>query len=405
MALQYLSNGKQQENPYEVSPLSSDAGSISRHESWLSGRFDLMLPPIRQNHNEQDHHQRFVPNWPPPPGTPPGHSTQHIPVPMPPNNTPVVTPEESLEDVSLDGQSSPNNIHQELEERLQDVQFANLAPAVHLRPSSFEIMGCVPPSEFKQLARTRIGRAGQPGASQYHHGRQYGLNRTLTPYPSGTAPAGILSVGTRCIRFINNSEDPAPGREVTASQNGTLRAPRQSHQTSSYEHFGIKRLIILIVSCGLALASFLLLTQSVAVMTVFRAADEPLNPGYIVECVLSIIILLPSIACLVLVFIGKDIVFPYTLRSPFARRQPPQPKEFELASTSRPVTTNIQDIERGEVQHQVILQPTTPVQGPAESRELLLQAAASNPTVAPSTTQTSIVTELCDAVCAPDTRP
>ncbi|KUI59079.1 hypothetical protein VP1G_06358 [Cytospora mali] len=404
MASQHLTNGKQQKNPYEVSPLSSDAGSISRHESWLSGRFDLVLPPTQQNHNEQIHHQQFVPNWPLPPATPPGLSNQHILVPMPPNNTPVITPEVSLEDVSLDGQNSPNNIHQELKERLQDVQLATIAPAVHLRPSSFEIMGCLTPSEFKQSARTRTGHAGQPGASQYHHGHQYGLNRTPTPYPSGAAPAGILSVGTRRIRFINNPEDPAPGRAVTASQNGTLRAPQQSHQTS-YEHFGTKRLVILIVSCGLALASFLLLTQSVAVMTVFRAADEPLNSGYIVECVLSIIILLPSIGCLVLVFIGRDIVFPYTLRSPFARRQPPQPKEFELASTSRPVTNNNQDIERGEVQHQVIPQPTTPVQGPAESRELLLQAAASNAIVAPSTTQTSIVTELCDAVCAPDTRP
>lgn len=437
-----LTNGQREENsPYEVSPLSSDGDSASLHESEVSGQFDLSLPPAQQyrlqqdrlqqnhhvrqqnyRHNQQNQVQRFSSFWPPPPVGLDDFSNPRLPVPVPPNNTPMVTPENSLEDVSLNERSQDDSEHQVDEQsrhiilheeprgrlRARNPQLADLtlAPPVVLRPSSFEIMGCFTPVHLEHSAGPSNGYAGRHGTSR-HHGTQYGLNRSLTPYPARAPPAAMMSTGIRRVRVMQDPEAAAGGRAVGANRRGTLRDWSHSRQLSP-ERYSTKRLVALIAAAGFTLASFLFLVQAVAVITVFRASGKPVSHGYIAECVLSAVFFCPSITGLVFVLAGGSIDFPYTLRSPFARRPPPQPKELELGSIRRPESAMNQGAERnGEVQHQVGIQQAVPgpVRGPAESRERLLRAAASGATVAPSTTQTSIVTELCNAVSAADSQP
>lgn len=442
-------NGQRQENPYDVSPVSFDTGSASRHESWLSGQSEQLPGPTQQNHIHQQNHgqqenrgQRFAANWPLTPVTLADITNHHPPTQVPPRNNSMVTPENSLEDVSLSGPpSQPSSTHQveaeqpqritsprELEDQMQAASAQSPVPAPPVpvavpeepRPSSFEIMGCLAPDSRPrpwQLTGTNNDHARQPGAgtgAAQNSGSQQGLDRTPTLYPSGAAPPSISAIGVRHMQTIEDPEAIAGGHMANDNQSthatGTSRHSRQP----SDERFGTKRLIILIATSSSALASFLLLTQSVAVMTIFRDNEEPLGSGYIVECVLSLVVLLLSVASLLLLLVGKDIVFPYTLRSPFTRRQPPQPKEFELGSMSRPATAGNQDIEHSseqqhqlQPQHQSSPQPALPrslYQGPAESRELLLESAAATATVAPSITMASIVTELCDAVSAPEVR-
>ncbi|ROV89465.1 hypothetical protein VMCG_10222 [Cytospora schulzeri] len=420
MSSNHLTDRRQREqDPYGGSPMSSDGGSASLHESWVSGQFDLSFPPVQQDHHQQIHVEQFAPNWPLPSVPLAGLSNSRPPIPVPPNNTPMVTPEESLEDVSLDGPSSFASIHQEVQqpqhiimhEELQGrmqapiVQSAYLVPPGQLRPSSFEIMGCFTPVRLEHSVGPDNGHAGRPGASR-HQGPRYGVSRIPTPYPLVASPAAMLSAGIRRVRVIPNPEVATGGRTVRANQNGTLSIS-QHNGRSLPERYSTRRLVVLIITAGFTLASFLLLAQSVAVITVFRASGKPVSHGYVVECVLSTIIFLPSITGLVWVLAGGSIVFPYTLRSPFDRRQPAQLKEFELGSMHQLTTANDQDIRSGEVPHQQPppLPMSRPLRGPVESRELLLQAAVPNATVAASTTQTSIMTELCNAVSAPDSRP
>ncbi|KAK7747269.1 hypothetical protein SLS53_001522 [Cytospora paraplurivora] len=286
--------------------------------------------------------------------------------------------------------------------RAANVQFASFPATAHeTRPSSFEIMSRPAPVHPQQLAEVRNGHAGQHGTSG-HDGSRYGPDRVRTPYPAGIVSPTTPFPGTRQARFHAHPEAAAGGHSASANQDAVAL-----QRSSQDERFGIWRLIVLMASFGLFVASIVLLFNSVGVMTVFRAMHEPVDSDYIVELVIGILFLIASICGLVMACIGKDLVFPYTLRSPFARRQPPQPKELELGSMSRSVVAGDRDVERGEVQHPVTIpQPVMPmpVRDRIGSRVQLLQAAVPNATMAPSTSQTSIVTELCDAVPAPDSR-
>jgi hypothetical protein len=279
-------------------------------------------------------------------------------------------------------------------------------------------MGCFTPIELEHPAGPSNGHARRhPGASQ-HHGTHYGISRTLTPYPAAVPPPAMLSTGIRRVRVMQHPEVVADSGAVRAYQTGTLSSAQYSSQPEPEsepepepEPYSTRRLVALIIIAAFTLASFLLLAQSVAVIAIFRASGQPVGHGYVVECVLSTIIFFPSITGLVWLLVGGRISFPYALQSPFARRQPAQLKEFELGSINRPTAaTNSRHAQRGEVQHhqqvpQPVLPVSRPLRGPVESRELLLQAAAPNATVGPSTTQASIVTQLCNAVSAPDNRP
>lgn len=427
MPSHFSMNGQHEEdNPCEVSPMGFDGRPTSLHGSRLSCHRDSMLPPSQHcREHEQNPYQQFAPNWPLPPIGLSGLIDSRTPVPMLPTHTPLVTPGNSLEDVSLDEPSQKDSMQQEDEQpqhiilheksrgRLpaRSPHLASLAlnPSVVLRPSSFEIMGCFTPIHIEYSAgysnECGNGNSSNPVLLQ-HHGPQYGLNRTRTPYPERAGPALVLSEGIRRIQVIQNSEVTG-GRVANASQNGVLRNSYHNRQ-SSPERYGTKRLVALITAAAFTLASFLFLAQAVAVITVFRASGRPVSHGYIVECILSVIFFCPSITGLVFVLAGGSIDFRYTLRSPFARCKPTEPKELELGSTSRTVSAINQDIERGDkVQHRVTVQPAVPMplRRPAESRERLLRAAAPSATVAPSNTQTSIMTELCNAVSAHDGRP
>lgn len=337
-----------------------------------------------------------------------GLDSPHSPMPVPPNNTPVVTPEDSLEDMSLDQPIRNGNMHQEDEQPrhviLREVprgrvhalrpQSANhsLAPPAVLRPSSFEIMGCFTPVYQEHSAGPGIRYAGNPGASR-HHGAHYGFNRTLTPYPyqERAALAAMMSAGARRVWVV-------PYLEATAgaNQNCVQRDSIFSRQ-SSPERYSTKKLVVFICAASSILAGFILMVHSIWLITVFRVADTPVDSGYIVECVFGTIIFVSSTAGMALVLTGKRIVFPFTLRSPFARRLPPQPKELELDNFSRLASVMNQDVERGGgggVQQQVFIQQAVhgPIRGgPAESREQLIQAAASGATVARSNTHTSSI--------------
>ncbi|ROV91545.1 hypothetical protein VPNG_09722 [Cytospora leucostoma] len=403
-----LTNGLHlQQNPYEVSPPSSDAASEDPHESWPSEHLASLPRPAQRDHNQQDqnHGQQFAPNWPFASVEVPGLVNQHSSLPVPPNNTPIVTPEDSLEDVSLDGQNQSDHMnHQETEQQMRasHVRFASLpVPAQETRPSSFEIMSRPAPVHPQQLAEVANGHANQHGTSG-HNGSRYGLDRVRTPYPAGIVSPTTPFPGTRQAEILDHPEVTAGGHSASANQD-TVALQRSSQD----ERFGIWNLILLMASFGLLVASFVLFLNFVGVMSVFRSMHEPLNSIYVVDLVVSILCLFASIGSLIMVCIGKTLVFPFTLRFSIARRQPPQPKELELGSMSRSVVAGNRDVERGEVQHPVTVpQPVMPmpVRNRAGSRVQLLQAAAPNATVAPSTSQTSIVTELCDAVPAPDSR-
>lgn len=412
----FLTNGLQsRQKSQEVSPPSSDAATETLRESWLSEHLASLPRPAQRDHNwrnhdqqDQNHDQQFAPNWPFAPVEVPGFIDQHSSLPVPPNNTPMVTPEDSLEDVSLDGPSQSDHMnHQENEQqtRAPNVQFASLpAPAREIRPSSFEIMSCPAPVDPQQLAEVSNGHAGQHGTSG-HGGGRYGLDRVRTPYPAGIVSPTTPFPGTRQDRALDHPEAATGGHSASANQH--MDALEGSSHGPRAVRFGIRKLIILMVSFGLLVASLVLFTNSVGVMTVSGEMHEPLDSAYIVELVISILFIFASTSSLCLVCIGEKLVFPYKLRSPFARRQPPQPKEFELGSMSRSVAAGNGDVERGEVQHRVTFpQPVMPmpVRGRAGSRVQLLQAAAPNATVAPSTSQTSVVTESCGAVSAPDSR-
>lgn len=444
MSSNHLTNERhRRQDSIGVSPLSTDRGSASLHESWLSGQFHTSLPPAQQSHqnrhHQQRHHQRHhqrrhnqqhhveqpTPDWPLPTIPLAGPDALNS---VPPNNTSMVTPEDTLEDVSLDGQSSSHSInqedkqphksilHQKQQERLQAqyAQPAHFAPVMQLRPSSFEIMGCFTPVELEQPAGPSNSHARRhPGASQ-HHGTHYGISRALKPYPAAVPPPAMLSTGIRCVRVMQHPEVVAGSGAVHAYQTGTLSFAQYSGQPEPEpepEPYSTSRLVALIIIAAITLASFLLLAQSVAVIAIFRASGQPVGHGYVVECVLSTLIFFPSLTGLVWLLVGGRFVFSYTLQSPFARRQPARLKELELGSINRPTAaTNSRFAQHGEGQHhqqlpQPVLPVSRPLRGPVESRELLLQAAAPNATVGPSTTQTSIVTELCNAVSAPDSRP
>lgn len=295
-------------------------------------------------------------------------------------------------------------VHEEPQQHMQERggHLGALSPAVEVRPSSFEIMGCLLPNRPEQSTGAPSGHAAQPVPLRRNFSR---LGRD--PIPS-TVSAGRASAGGSVV--VGRASPLGSVVLLHPTQGPTALGAHQGGRQPANPNRGIRTLVILAVASSLTLASFLMLTQSVAVIAIYRAAHQPVKRGYIVECVLSIAFLLPSAAVIVLVATGRDLTFacPYTLRSPFTRRQHPQPKELELGAMNRPATAATADAERGQVQHQRAAQravtPAPAPAHPAESRVRLLQPAASSATMAPSVTQTSIVTELCDAVSTPHGR-